>query len=282
MAEDEILVLKSIYCLPGEVQVIDEANGAKEITLNVCKGEFKPQAKVVFSIPSKYPLATPHISLFSENIDPKNIKHIRYKLYSLAENHKGSPMLMNLIDFLQQELLGVPPVLDNHSAKMRCHAPELSGRSLSEEDGEKSDFFNGTKYQHEMVSTILLYIDHMRAKTKYVKLIEKWVKELELTGRLLFCNRLILLLLQGESDRLKEYITKHKTSIVDVDSKGHPCKEKMMSVLCNKQLDNQSSFSDFEVVEYACLEDLREAFQKYKMDNLFENYVLGIKGLKFS
>ena len=185
-----------------------DANGVTEITLNIHHGnenQFKPQTKVVISIPSKYPLDIPNISLFSENIDAKNIKDLHQKLYNHAEKCTGSPMLMDLIDLLQQEIINLP-VLSNTMMKMECNAPRMSGgtNSLSStEDGRQTDVCIGRNLHQESVSVLLLHIDHMRAKNKYIKLIERWVKELQLTGRLLFCNRLILLLLQGEPDVLK-------------------------------------------------------------------------------
>ena len=53
------------------------------------------------------------------------------------------------------------------------------------------------------ISTLLLRIDHMRSRTHYVKTIKRWTEQLDLKGRLLFCQKLILLLLQGNSTALK-------------------------------------------------------------------------------
>lgn len=48
----------------------------------------------------------------------------------------------------------------------------------------------------------LLHLDHMRAKNKYIKTIEKFTSDLELTGRL-FMGRVILILLQGARENIK-------------------------------------------------------------------------------
>lgn len=48
----------------------------------------------------------------------------------------------------------------------------------------------------------LLHLDHMRAKTKYVKIIEKFTSQLGLTGRL-FLGKVILILLQGPRENIK-------------------------------------------------------------------------------
>lgn len=52
----------------------------------------------------------------------------------------------------------------------------------------------------------LLHLDHMRAKAKYIRLIEKWTLELGLTGRL-FVGKAILILLQGTKESIK--VIKH-------------------------------------------------------------------------
>ncbi|MBN3296659.1 RWDD3 protein, partial [Amia calva] len=83
--------------------------------------------------------------------------------------------------------------------------------------------------------TALLLIDHMRARNKYQKTIEKWTLELGLTGRL-FMGKLILILLQGAKETIKEYLLLQKTVKVDVDSTGKKCKERMMRVLCETPL----------------------------------------------
>jgi hypothetical protein len=55
------------------------------------------------------------------------------------------------------------------------------------------------------ILTVLLHIDHMRAKAKYIKTIQKWTKELKLTGRLIFCGNYIFVLLQGNNECIKVF-----------------------------------------------------------------------------
>lgn len=58
------------------------------------------------------------------------------------------------------------------------------------------------------------------------------------------CRQLIWIYLEGSKDGLREYITLQRTVSVDVDSKGRKCKERMMDVLCEEQVQ-QASYSDF-------------------------------------
>lgn len=119
-------------------------------------------------------------------------------------------------------------------------------------------------------SLLLLQYDHMRDRKGYVRLLTRWSQELGLKGRLFFLRhpQLILLLLHGCRDDCKvrrccmtrrnnfdnlrvfvsvtfpsvgnsnfqfypqqRFLQLQKTSVVDVDSKGRGCKERMMSVL---------------------------------------------------
>ena len=73
----------------------------------------------------------------------------------------------------------------------------------------------------------------MRDKRNYIKTIEKWSKELEITGNIIFHGKLkVFLILLGSEDSLKSFHQQLKTQNVDIDSRGRPCKEKLSKVLC--------------------------------------------------
>ncbi|EFJ47435.1 hypothetical protein VOLCADRAFT_92146 [Volvox carteri f. nagariensis] len=81
------------------------------------------------------------------------------------------------------------------------------------------------------LQVLLIRLDHMHNRALYGKIIGSWVRELRLTGRLIFQKNLILLLLEGDGDALREYLVRHRTESVDVDSRGRKCKERMMNVV---------------------------------------------------
>uniref|UniRef100_A0A8C6R1J5 RWD domain-containing protein 3 n=2 Tax=Nannospalax galili TaxID=1026970 RepID=A0A8C6R1J5_NANGA len=96
----------------------------------------------------------------------------------------------------------------------------------------------------------LLHLDHMRARTKYVRTVQKWASDLRLTGRLMFLGKIILILLQGDRSNIKDYLILQKTSKVDVDSSGKKCKERMISVLFETKVQTEHKrFLAFEVKE---------------------------------
>uniref|UniRef100_A0A2C9LKW3 RWD domain-containing protein 3 n=1 Tax=Biomphalaria glabrata TaxID=6526 RepID=A0A2C9LKW3_BIOGL len=130
---------------------------------------------------------------------------------------------------------------------------ELSPSDFNEKDSMPLLSCNSTGNcaNHKLPENIiaLLLLDHMRSKQSYTKLIKKWVLELGLTGRLLFCNKLILILLLGDAKNVKDYIIRNKTINVDVDAKGRSCKEKMLTVLCELPVQPGVSITEFSVME---------------------------------
>ncbi|KAI7837367.1 hypothetical protein COHA_008806 [Chlorella ohadii] len=89
------------------------------------------------------------------------------------------------------------------------------------------------QHQEPPQQLCLLKLDHMHSRSSYSRLIRRWAAELGLGGRLLFCGSspIILILLGGAADGLKEFLLRMRTRNVDVDSKGRPCRERMMTVL---------------------------------------------------
>ncbi len=78
------------------------------------------------------------------------------------------------------------------------------------------------QHQEPPQQLCLLKLDHMHSRGSYSRLIRRWAAELGLGGRLLFCGSspIILILLGGAADGLKEFLLRMRTRNVDVDSKG--------------------------------------------------------------
>jgi len=51
--------------------------------------------------------------------------------------------------------------------------------------------------------TVVLRFDHMRSRASYSKTIANWTTELRIYGRLVFCDRLIIGLMQGTATDIK-------------------------------------------------------------------------------
>ncbi|NXQ64433.1 RWDD3 protein, partial [Anthoscopus minutus] len=208
--------------------------------------------KLLFHLPVNYPSALPDISVTSDQLTRAQCMDVKEKLFEQAKKHLSEPMVHDLILWVQQHLKDVikqPPTVCN----------------------EKTTLSKGTEGGIWM---LLLHLDHMRAKAKYVKTVEKWASDLRLTGRLMFVGKIILILLQGDRSSIKEYLILQKTSKVDVDSGGKKCKEKMMRVLCETEVQSQHKrFQTFEVKEYSTPQELQKEFETSGLTALFSEFM---------
>ncbi|XP_009561805.1 RWD domain-containing protein 3 [Cuculus canorus] len=257
MAREELSALAAIYCERGACEVL-AASETHGITFSI-QISVKEQLdrdvllKLVFHLPVSYPSTIPDISVSSDQLTRAQCVDVKDKLLEQAKKHLSEPMVHDLILWIQQHLKDVI----KQSATV-CKENTLS-KGTSTEDG---------------IWMLLLHLDHMRAKAKYVKTVEKWASDLRLTGRLMFMSKIILILLQGDRSNIKEYLILQKTSKVDVDSTGKKCKEKMISVLCETKVQSQHKrFQTFEVKEYSTLDELQKEFETAGLTTLFSEFV---------
>lgn len=92
----------------------------------------------------------------------------------------------------------------------------------------------------------LVHVDHMNHRKGYEKWIEKACKSIGCIHAIVrFCHAnssdfsrpfIFVLIIGGEESSVKQVIKKWRTSKVDVDSKGMPCLERMMSVVVEAEI----------------------------------------------
>ena len=86
----------------------------------------------------------------------------------------------------------------------------------------------------------------MRNEQKYLKLLRSWAKELGVTGKIVKAgSRNITVVLLGKNRAIAEFARRWRTQNVDVDSHGKPCKEKMMTVLCQQAIQVEKKYVEF-------------------------------------
>jgi len=105
----------------------------------------------------------------------------------------------------------------------------------------KSHWFNDNHqeleiHKNEEVYGMILKLDHIRSSSRYYKFFKDASVQCDLHINLVRYGKSIYELVFGESVSLKDYIKLHRTSLVDVDSCGKPCKERMLQVICNDKL----------------------------------------------
>lgn len=140
--------------------------------------------ELTFHLPAGYPSCLPGISVNSEHLTRAQCATVKERLLGEARKLLSEPMVHELVLWVQQNLRHVLSQSETASSHELCTLPESTAA-----DGG--------------LWTTLLRLDHMRARTKYVRAVEKWASELRLTGRLMFMGKIILILLQGDRSNIK-------------------------------------------------------------------------------
>ncbi|XP_041064362.1 RWD domain-containing protein 3 isoform X1 [Carcharodon carcharias] len=255
-AREEVAALGAIY--NGDFHLLAESE-SEEITFQIhtiCEHHAKKiQLNVTFQLSPDYPSCLPDISICSDQLTRKQCCDLKQSLLQYAETLLTQPMVYELMMQLQQKIEGA--------------VEQVTGDKVNESDNSQQQC-----NADEAVWVALVHLDHMRAKAKYIKSIEKWTSDLRLGGRLMFMGKLILILLQGERKAIKDYLVLQKTSKVDVDSSGKRCKEKMISVLCEEKLQaGQLRLTRFAVKEFTSGAELHQEFEALGLSGLYDKFV---------
>ncbi|XP_055228920.1 RWD domain-containing protein 3 isoform X3 [Gorilla gorilla gorilla] len=169
--QEELSVLAAIFCRPHEWEVLSRSETDGTVFRIHTKAEGFMDADIplelVFHLPVNYPSCLPGISINSEQLTRAQCVTVKEKLLEQAESLLSEPMVHELVLWIQQNLRHI------------LSQPETGSGS------EKCTFSTSTTMDDGLWIT-LLHLDHMRAKTKYVKTVEKWASDLRLTGRLMF------------------------------------------------------------------------------------------------
>lgn len=242
---DEVEAIEAIYCGPGEFQLY--STGEDSVVFSVTLSPLDdPDMKITITFTlacSTYPTNLPQFSIKCCSLSRSECERVKNYLTEAAEDHKGSPMVLEILTQLQQ---------------MTEFKHSLANMKETDEK-EKKDR-----------SLCILQLDHMRSKNRYRKAILSWCKELNLTGCLIFCLKWIFIILNGEEEDIKAYIQRNRTLCVDVDSSGRPCKERLLSILHNGK-HNGLLFLEFNVHELSNLEELRSFIMESEVSHLFDD-----------
>ncbi|KAM4624396.1 RWD domain-containing protein 3-like [Polymixia lowei] len=247
-ALEEVSVLSSIYCGEGEYQLIQQsADNGLVVQIRTAVGEMRRvEVSLLFHLPPLYPVCPPDISVSSPLLSREQCQNIRQKLLEQAAALPQEPMVHQLVACLQQ-----------------------SGEVIEEEKGGEEE--EQVKEREEEEWTAVLLLDHIRSRSRYIKLLERWTQQLHLTGTLLL-GRPILVILQGTRPDIKEFCRLLRTVKVDVDSSGRKCKERMMKILCETPSSSSSKHGPpgLTVKENQSVSELTAAFQEINMTELYQ------------
>ncbi|KAL5486978.1 hypothetical protein EMCRGX_G019526 [Ephydatia muelleri] len=117
-------------------------------------------------------------------------------------------------------------------------------------------------------SICVVHLDHIRSETKYFKTLKSWSRELSIRVRVISAGiHFIYVILAGCSDNLHELLRRWRTSLIDVDTSGRPCKERLMSILCHLRMDDNQ---------------LSDRFNRKSITNLRQSLcsIVGVSGIE--
>ena len=235
LISDELKVLDSIFCGKDEFLVngirfdsngelccrnlvegnIDNLQLSVKISCELStSGKFEMTLSVL--IDKDYPISLPRLSVLSAHVTRRKAIEIQGLLQNYANKclaQFSEPIVLKLVEWLQENM----PEL--------CPEEEVQ---VTKKNAVTDDKFH----------ICILKFDHMRSRKKYLKTITNWVEELNLNGFILFWERNIIEIIKGLKSDITKYLKFSRTCTVDVDSAGKPCKERMMSVLC--EIENTS------------------------------------------
>ncbi|XP_036200436.1 RWD domain-containing protein 3 isoform X3 [Myotis myotis] len=246
-AQEELEALAAIFCGPGEWEVLSRSGTQGAMCRVLTKAEGPSGAdtplELVFHLPAGYPACLPGVSVSSERLTRAQCAAVRDKLLEQAQGFLPEPMVHQLVVWVQQNLRHLLAAPGSGAGPGTCPAA-----SATEAEGPWMT---------------LLHLDHMRAKTRYVRT-KIWDPE-----RRTPADNFLL--------APQEYLVLQKTSKVDVDSSGKKCRERMASVLWEARAPpGHARFLAFEVKELSSLDELRKEFETAGLEALFPECVLGL------
>lgn len=171
--ENEIEALRLMFCEDGEF-IEEKYNDERKLIINIDVDGDKWNLNFLLS--AKYPFESPKINVYNENFNRKDLADTIIKAEEYGQSLSGNYMILDIISWFHDELTKYTRAKTNKFEE-NCTEP--------------------------MYYTTLIQVHHMRAKEKYVKLLETWMMNFDLTGRILFYKKAIYILVQGKDENIK-------------------------------------------------------------------------------
>lgn len=257
--KEEIFSLKNIYCGPGECSLLpphtfDQLEGSDNppyeadlisLTVNLRIENYdKPIVlAVTYQLPHFYPQESPTVTLLSEDLIREGLSDLEEQAAAFAETLKPEPCLFSVVEWIKDIL---PEVIASHPSYLKARTPSTQQASTTKLKTQEHEENSTPLLKAHTVSKTLdtstannticiVKLDHMRNEQRYFKTLRTWSRELNIQGKVLSAGtHFIFVVLSGSREDVGEFLHRWKTQHVDVDSRGKPCKEKMMSVLCRQ------------------------------------------------
>ena len=226
---------------------------------------------VVIDLGSNYPQDAPTISEISSEQLPKHVTDgVLERANIFVTTLQPEPCLFEALERIKEEVLNLgtwdqwlPPCDgltkgdgDVRSAGGDSRSADKAKAHQTENPTSKRAFEKQT-FPETFPTTChvcVAKLDHMRNEQKYLKLLSSWAKELDIYGKILHTgSHAIYVIITGTSaSSVNEFLKQWRTQNVDVDSKGRPCKEKLLRVVCQRELSNFVASWSRDTGRYIC------------------------------
>ncbi|GAB4819828.1 hypothetical protein N2152v2_006874 [Parachlorella kessleri] len=240
------------FCVPGQ-EVRPPATG------NVAGGE--GLALLYVTLPPGYPQEACQCRAVSTVLprqwEADTTAHLQALAIAAASDSREC--LFDLLQAAQEQLAAAPapasgrgstPVSSVTGAPAHQPGMPLDARASSAA-GDSADMLtqrDSGPSRGDDVRLVVLKLDHMQDRRGYCRAVRRWCGELALTGRLILAGSLVCVVLEGAPDDVRECLARWRTRCVDVDSKGRPCKERLMTVVYEESRSHRC-FQCFKVLE---------------------------------
>ena len=212
---------------------------------------------VTFELSPSYPGDSPVLVCQTDHLAQHCIDTLLKNAVTYADTLKPDPCMFQVLEWLKDNVFSVADSSVHMVEPQELQATEdITTNPLLQKTEAKCELVNLseskqtephllTTYHSAPTLTVIpnmminiIKIDHMRNERKYFKVLQSWARELALHGKV-FNTRVhaVFAVLIGSSCSLSEFLRRWRTQSVDVDSQGRPCKEKLLSVLCQCPLE---------------------------------------------
>ena len=241
--KEELLVLGSVYCGNRELVIYPECSDdhpSFPVTLKLTVPVHHECAPVItlvieLTILSSYPTTPPAIKLSSSDFETSRLELAAHDHASSLVPH---PSLLDVITFIKEAVQNdiTTSLSDDSSVTELSIRGQARYKSSFQTTGTlstaNSPSLTTSSSSSPSMNFCLVRLEHMRSEAHYLGILRKWAYELNV-----FCHvanagpHRVFVLLKGTEEDVHEFLKRWRTSSVDVDKRGKPCKEKLMSVL---------------------------------------------------
>lgn len=216
-----------------------------------------------FELPKSYPEEAPLIQLSSVDLSTEILVTLQQKARMFAETLRPDPSMFPVLCWLQDSIAELP-ARSLSCVNCQGNQPQLMcSKAASRQPGNlQSDLtehnvpgmhepsipevrstVGSSLRMNEDFTVCIARIDHMRNERRYVKVLNSLAQDLSVSGKILNCGRshVYVILTSASVGSLGEFLRRWRTQNVDVDARGRPCKEKLISVLCRQQMDQSEA-----------------------------------------